>query len=248
MVFTVRFLFLLYTYGMPVLCSITLLIGMIIIYRKESLTKMLGVWAVAHGLGGVLSGMYTLIKTHLSVTNGPTINVCVTILQVLLAIISVIALFLFAKYRYKAKGLLAVALIELLSFPLFLFISNTFLNTDHFEFSTLYRLTYLFEIIKSLFTIAAFIIILIPYYKNRRRERYLPKLWIFILVYIIVSAVNNVSNIILVIAGPFDIGALDLANIFMVVIAVVGMFVCPLTAVYILRKGQDQSEVSRKRR
>lgn len=248
MEFTVRFLYLLSTYGMPVLCSITMLLGLIIMYRKESVTKVLGVWAIAHGLGGVLSGMYTLIKSHLSVTNGPTINVCITILQILLSIISVIALFLFAKYRYKAKGLIAVALIELLSFPLFIFISKAFLNSDHFEFETLYRLSYLFEIFKSMFTIAVFIIILIPYYKNRRRERYLPNLWKFILAYIIVSAVNNISNIILAIAGPFDLGALDLANIFMVVIAVTGMFVCPLTAVYILRKGQDLSEVPKKRR
>ena len=171
MSFLARFLYLLYTYGMPILCSVTLLIGMIIMYRKESLTKILGIWAISHGLGGVLSGVYTLIKSHLSVTNAPTINTSITILQLLLAIISVLAMFLYAKYRYNAKGLIAVVLIELISVPLFSVLSNKFLTTDYFEFDTLYRLTYIVNIIKSLVNVAAWVIIFIPFYKNRKRER-----------------------------------------------------------------------------
>ena len=66
---------------MPILCSVTLLIGMIIMYRKDQLTRILGIWAIAHGLGGVLSGVYTLIKSHLSANNVTTINTSVTILQ-----------------------------------------------------------------------------------------------------------------------------------------------------------------------
>jgi len=247
MSFLARFMYLLYTYGMPILCSITLLIGMIIVYRKDYLTRILGIWAIAHGLGGVLSGVFTLIKSHLSVTNYPTINTSVTILQMLLAIITVLALFLYAKFRYNAKGLIAVILIELISIPLFAIISKKFLTSDYLEFETLYRVTYAFNIFKSLVNIAAWLIILYPFYKNKDRERNLPKLWIYIAVYIFFLLFNNLSSLIMAIAGPFDLGAIEVSNFCMVIIADLGMFVAPLTAIYILRKGKELTQSSRKR-
>lgn len=247
MSFLARFLYLLYTYGMPVLCSITLLIGLIIMYRKDQLTRILGIWAISHGLGGVLSGMYTLIKSHLSVNNVTTINTSVTILQMLLAIITVLAIFLYAKYRYNAKGLIAVILIELISIPLFAVISEKFLTTDFLEFEKLYRVTYIFNIFKSLVNVAAWLIILYPFYKNRERERDLPKLWIYIAVYVFFLVINNLSNLILAISGPFDLGAIEVSNFCMVIIADLGMFVSPLTAIYILRKGKELTQSSKKK-
>ena len=247
MSFLARFLYLLYTYGMPILCSITLLIGMIIVYRKDYLTRILGIWAISHGLGGVLSGVFTLIKSHLSDNNAPTINTSITILQMLLAIITVLAIFLYAKYRYNAKGLIAVILIELISIPLFALISKKFLTSDYLDFETLYRVTYIFNIFKSLVNVAAWLIILYPFYKNRERERNMPKLWIFIAVYIFFLVINNLSNLILAIAGPFDLGAIEVSNFCMVIIADLGMFVTPLTAIYILRKGKELTQSSKKR-
>ena len=231
---------------MPILCSITMLIGMIIMYRKDHLTRILGIWAIAHGLGGVLSGIFTLIKSHLSINNAPTINTSVTILQMLLAIVSVLAIFLYAKYRYNAKGLIAVILIELISIPLFAVISEKFLTTDFLEFEKLYRVTYIFNIFKSLVNIAAWLIIIYPFYKNRERERTLPKLWIYIAVYIFFLAINNISNLILAISGPFDLGAIEVSNFCMVIVADLGMFVTPLTAIYILRKGKELTQSSKK--
>ena len=89
--------------------------------------------------------------------------------------------------------------------------------------------------------------ILYPFYKNRERERDLPKLWIYIAVYVFFLVFNNLSNLILAISGPFDLGAIEVSNFCTVIIADLGMFVTPLTAIYILRKGKELTQSSKKK-
>ena len=225
-------------YGYPVLCVACIVMGILILIRKDNITKILGIWLVTSGVGSVFS---LILQAVNSATDGEASSWLSGIDNAVAAVVSfavIITFYLYAKYSYGVRGLVALIIIKLSAIPaniLFAAISNAVSDNG---FETGYRMSCFRFAFILLFDIAVYVIIFLAHFKNRGKESHLPKMYLVPLLSIISKFINIICNVIFAFAGTGNGGLRDGVTLVMLIIADLFMFVVPAAGIYILRKGR----------
>ena len=186
---------LLFFFGEYVATVFAIVVGIIIIVRKESTTGLLGIWCLLSGISELISALYNTALRFLPMETISKLASVKSIIQGLLAMATIVLLFMYPKIRYKAKGLIAIVIIRLavnpaiillneLSNRLFIKLSNSALPTY-----------YLTTVVSALTSIAVSIIIFLAYFKNKEKEEYISKMWIFHLLSVIFGVIVLIISI-----------------------------------------------------
>ena len=236
-----QFIYALYFYGSPVVNTISLILGVIIIYKKDTLTKLLGIWIVSGGLGYFINSLITLTSTRVSPQVYSNLSMVSAILQAMLSLAALAAFFLYAKFSYKAKGFLPVILIQLLSIPFTLIVA--FLGNKYFvkDFTSLYRFSLIRNIISSVISIVLLAILLLAYYKHRDKEPDIPKMWYIPCLQICFTACCIILYVVRIIIGHENFNAQEIVDFIELILNVLWIFVMPAAAVYILKNGKKKA-------
>ncbi len=235
-----QFLYALYFYGSPVVNTISLILGVIIVYKKDTLTKLLGLWIVSGGLNYFIGSIIPLAATRVSPQAYNNLSMASSILQAMLSLAALASVFLYAKFRYKAKGFIPLILIQLLSIPLLLLVSllgNKYLVKD---FASLYNFSLIRTILSSVISIVLLAIIMMAYYKHRDKEPDIPKMWYVLCFQIGFTACCIILYIVLIIIGHEIFKGRDIVDFIELILNLLWIFVMPAAAVYILRNGKNK--------
>ncbi|MCR5803107.1 MAG: hypothetical protein K6G47_02480 [Clostridia bacterium] len=224
------------TSGRIVLGALLIILGIVVVLVKDKATKNLGFWTLISGINGVLSGTLGILRIRGSAEILARASSLFTVLGMLLTTAAYVFLFLYAKARYSAKGLLPVILIKLAGFPVTMILNiimNPLVLSDKINL-------YLFLscITTTIFDIAVLIILTRIYIKNRSREEHLPMLWLVPLIQVIGFLFEIMVSLIVVIL-PSSSGVCDVMSLISIVIV---MAVVPVFAVYILIKAPQSSK------
>ena len=235
-----QFIYALYYYGSPVVNTISLILGVIIIYKKDTLTKLLGLWIVSGGLGYFISSLIILTSTRVSPQVYSNLSMVSTILQAMLSLAALASVFLYAKFRYKAKGFVPLILIQLLSIPFVLLVA--LLGNKYFvkDFASLYNFSLIRNIISSVISIVLLAIIMMAYYKHRDKEPNIPKMWYVLCFQIGFTACCIILYIVLIIIGHENFKGRDIVDFIELILNLLWIFVMPAAAVYIFRNGKNK--------
>lgn len=169
----------LYIYGTPAIVFFTIIFGVITIFRKDVPTKLLGVWLVTWSIANLLnyaSGTVGMVLNMDNVANYLSIS---SVARSILGAVGLLGLFLYAKIRYRAKGLIAIIILKLAESPLVMLFNYIWqliaakydLTNDQFAFGT--------NIIREAVTLIVLIIIFSAYVKHSKTETDIRKMWIF---------------------------------------------------------------------
>lgn len=231
----------LYYYGVPLILVLSIIFGFIIIGRKDAPTKLLGVWIVtwsianllqfASGTIGMLFGMENF-RNYMSISG---------ITGSILGAVGLFALFLYAKLRYRAKGLIAAIIIKVAEAPLTMGFSYLWNLRSSRSDLTAEQFAYASTILKESITLIVLIIIFCAYAKNRKSETNIRAMWLFTLLLVLYSAATICLNTYTIISLR-DNNIMDIAgNTYDSIQLLLGIFPVVIefiAAVYILAKGR----------
>ncbi len=231
------FIYKTYIYGglmLPCLCTA---LGIVILLKKDKCAKWLGAWFLARGLCDFVQHFYTLLPRYISSIDIKTYSAlafpksCVT---AVLSVFCFIAIFLYAKWRYSSKGLLATILLILAKpvavIPLVLAQSFFMKSAGSAE-----KYAYLRYLASAIPEIAFWIFILVIYYKNREKEEKQRALWtlpLFILIF-------NVYFVIRYLLAIFDVNKYIMIDIYATIVQLV---IITIYAFYVLSKAPNKLE------
>lgn len=170
-------------FGIIILCK----------YRKY---REFGISLILSGLIGV----YTEIGRYFILSRGEefvarTLSY-VSIVAALMSFVSMILIFLYAKRNYESKGLPVVIAVPLGWTFLTTLIRMLVLNKMNFrgDFSSMNRFLLGMSFVGSLASIAIMIFIAVVYFKNKGKETYASRLWVFIMIIAIISAAGSLAS------------------------------------------------------
>jgi hypothetical protein len=120
----------------------------------------------------------------------------VSIVAALMSFVSMILIFLYAKRNYESKGLPVVIAVPLGWTFLTTLIRMLVLNKMNFrgDFSSMNRFLLGMSFVGSLASIAIMIFIAVVYFKNKGKETYASRLWVFIMIIAIISAAGSLAS------------------------------------------------------
>ena len=159
---------------------------------------------------------------------------------------TIVLLFMYPKIRYKAKGLIAIVIIRLavnpaiillneLSNRLFIKLSNSALPTY-----------YLTTVVSALASIAVSIIIFLAYFKNKEKEEYISKMWIFHLLSVIFGVIVLIISIyitgISMNANRDIYRMIDDVTLIETLVVLFSEFIVPAAGIYIIINGKNKKE------
>lgn len=223
----------------PAIVLVSLLLGIIIICRKEKVTKFLGVWISFEAVNAILEGIRTQIMRYGDMQLAARSAVYFRIAGIAVLGIAGFALFLYAKYRYGTKnvvGVLVVVTRVLLTF-LLPFLCAKIIDGNDFKDPTQYALC--LNCINLIPTIIVGALLFSVYYKNRSKEEDMKLLWTSTLFAILYPVLKLVMHLIAIVrVADHHNETEDLLLIGNLFLSVVFMFVLPLFAIYILACGR----------
>lgn len=240
---------LIFTYSVPVFNLISIILGIIIIVRKDVLTKLLGIWLITWSVSNILANALRMFSRIFNMETFAKFSSVSSIARTVLGAAGLICLFLFAKFSYKAKGLIAIIIIRLAEAPAVL-AYNAYWTTssDRTELTSL-RFSYSLTILRELIALIIFVIIFLAYFKNRRSEERLPKMWLVPFFYILSSVamtgyciytviMSNSISYLEINSGIYELTGLLINN--------APMYITPVAAIYILVNGRKLFERKKK--
>ena len=231
----------LYTYGTPTLILIGLILGFIIIGRKDAPTKLLGIWVVTWSIANLLNFGSRIIGIFFGMEDFVKLMSISYVAGGVLGAVGLIALFLYAKIRYKAKGLIALILIRVSETPLTMLFNYLWKIRDDKLNLTADQLAFAINILKELITLLAMIIILVAYFKHRKSEQNIRQMWLvpfFLVLFSIVSIGLNLYMILMLQGNATYNLTSDSYDMVNTIVSAVPVIIEPIAAIGILAKGR----------
>lgn len=240
---TTAILVYLYYFGRPLLILAGIVVGIVIICKKDSITKLLGIWIVASSLSNLLVGLYDILSRYGGLEFISRLTMFRNVVTIVLNLTAGILLFLYAQKRYGINIVVGIILIlgsNLLSTLLTLIFSRIWTPDD---FSHPAQYSYLLSLTSM---IPSFIFVAIWFYiffKNRHKEKELKHLWLNNLLSLFQGVYNVAFYLILFISANVDgkNNNNDITALTMLVF-IVGTVLSFLMKIYILVKGRKESE------
>ena len=234
----------LYYFIYPLLTIAILVLGIIIICKKDKATKMLGIWFAVSAASGLIYSLFILCAGFISKTDSAIFAAARTIMTGLLGYASIAAFFMYAKMRYKVK---AYVLIIILAVSVSLsFIINI---SGEYVFRSVYtgNNSLVFQYVRSIFSIIPSvienIILMIIYLKNKPVEKELKLLYLRPLSVLIVSALTTVVYTVGCFVTSNGSRRMRVSNgvgSVVVIITLLDLSIFLLFAIYVLVKGRRQ--------
>ena len=233
-------------FGGYVAAVFAIVVGIITIVRKEATTGFLGIWCLLTGIGLLISSSYTTAVRFLSqetISKFATLN---GIIQILLSAAIVVFVFMYPKIRYNAKGLIAIIIIRIAVNPV-----NAFLNNLSAKFffkgsSSALPAYYLTTVVSAIAALAVSIIIFLAFFKNRDKEEFIPKMWVFHLLTVIFEVVVLIISIYVTIISINDnrlvYRMIDDATLIETFVIMLSEFVIPASGIYIIINGKNKKK------
>ena len=165
-----------YTYGGLLLPFATAGLGACILATKEKYTKWLGAWFLSIGLCYFVQHLYNMLPRYVGVKTIIALSFPKSCVAAALTVLALISVFLYAKFRYEAKGLLAVILL-ILAKPIVivpLILNQGSIINSASSASVFSNLT---SFLSALPGIAIWIMLVLIYRKNRDKEDNMGALW-----------------------------------------------------------------------
>ncbi len=229
-------------YSAPVLNVLSLIIGIIVICRKDVPTKLLGIWLAASSLANVIAYSFRVFGNMFSVDTFTKLSTASTVSNTILATVSVICLFLYTKLRYNAKGLIAIILLRLAEAPLvFAFNGLWGITSGGLSGSEGFQFNYLLTAIKEFVALIIYIIILAAYFKHRRSETHLKIMW-FTPFYLVLCSLALISLCIYtslsLASRTMDEIATNTYTMISYAINYLPLYAAPVASIYVLARGR----------
>lgn len=148
--------------------------------------------AAGIGAGMILTGLYALclIFPRYAISSfGFTVQTYVytSYISELLMILCIISFFLYAKINYGSKGFIAIIIMLIVSKIPSLVIGHLIIEKIIDLSASVPRLISFFNVLGS---VAALIFVAVIFKRNKDKEKYAPKLWIFFLIYAILICID----------------------------------------------------------
>jgi hypothetical protein len=234
-------LFILVYPSMMIAC---LVLGIIIICKKDRATKMLGVWFAVTALSGLIYSLFIIFIGFISKIDVSLFVTARTIITGILGYASVFAFFMYAKLRYNVK---AYWLIIILAGSVTLtFVINI---SWQLAFRLLYTekrslaLQFVRSIVGIIPSVVENVIFLVIYLKNRPVEKELKLLYLrplSVLIFDALTALVYTVGCFVPSEGSRRMRVMESVSAIALIINILNMVVFILFAIYVLAKGRRQ--------
>ena len=223
----------------PALLIASLIIGIIILCRKEKVTKFLGIWITCEAVFGILEGIYTLLMRYGGAEKTAHSAIYFRICEIALLCVAALALFLYAKFSYGTRNIVGVLIVvaQVLLAILLPYIYAGIIKPRSFRDPMQFYL-----ILSCINLIPSFIVnilLLSVYFRNRSKEEDLKLLWTNHLIALVFLGIKLVMYLIGAVSVADHHKAMDnFISTGNLLLSVVSMFVLPFFAVYVLAYGR----------
>ena len=229
-------------YSAPVLNVLSLILGIIVICRKDVPTKLIGIWLAASSAANVIAYAIRVFGNMFGTDTFARLSTVSTISSTVLGTVSVICLFLYAKIRYGAKGLIAIILLRLAEAPLVFAFNGLWGITSHgVSGSEGLQFNYLLTGIKELLALIIYIIILAADFKHRKSETHLKIMW-FTPFYLVLCSLALIGLCVYTSLSLASISMDELAtnaySLISYAINYLPIYAAPVASIYVLAKGR----------
>lgn len=205
-------LFYVYMYGGLLLSFATAGLGACILATKEKYTKWLGSWFLSIGLCNFVLHLYNMSARYVGSKTLAALSFPKSCVAAALTVIALISIFLYAKFRYAAKGLLAVILL-ILAKPIVivpLILNQKSIINGASSASVFSNLT---SFLSALPEIAIWIMLVLIYRKNKDKEDKMSALWTHPLCMLIFGLISECFCLVRIFCGTANLALTMLVTI-----------------------------------
>ncbi len=225
-------------FGKPILAVLTLIFGILIICNSDKITKFLGIFFTANSIGTIVTSIFTLLTMIPGITLGPVPSTVLPFVTIPVSAVVMLSMFLYAKYRYGTKMYLLYIMAGIIAGGAAMVAILTPLISNLVSVEEGIRVSYISSVLSILNSMAVTVMLLLIYFKDRKKEDKLKIFWVYHLITLIFGIYSLVINLIAAIAiSSFSqIDLRTMLELFMLIGSELAMFVMPVFAVYVFVK------------
>ena len=232
----------------PTIIIVGLILGIIIICTKESITKLLGASIVIGSIGNILNAVYEIGMHFVGTNTIGTLIYVQSAVSFVLGLASGVILYLYVKKRYGTKLITGIIMIVggcTMSTVITMIFNKIFEISD---FDNPSQFSYLLSSITFLIGFAFQIAWFIIFFKNRHKEKELKLLWLERVICLASAAVSLGSGLYMFFAlsgtpSYAEINSLQMNNdVFQIIGTLVFCVLDLLMKIYIVVKGRKASK------